>query len=308
MTLGEYVDLICQKVRRTDDPTRDEARTYLRNKYRTIYESKPWRDVSGVMAVAIPTTQVVILPSIIDRVISVRWSSAVTLCNASLYEIIEINPHKFDDVGDPLSFSIISPSAVMVEPLGQKIRATAGGSTTPFKISVYGSYLTQKVSELINISGVGTVESMYRYDEIYSLSAGDRASTVEIKRADDGVQLLLLEPLENEKSYQRLHLHSTPVNAVNAIILHKRTFHQLADDSSSPEINGIETALEEFAMYDMRQAERQYSMAQAHLQAASAAVGAMADLERHQSANKVKIIPWYGLGETVSVPGKGYWW
>ena len=111
MTLGEYVDLVCQKCRRTDNPTRNEARTYIRNKYRTIYESKPWRDVSGVIGVHIPAEQVTILPQIIDRVISCRWSDAISLPNESLYEVMEINPHRFDEVGDPMSYSIISPSA-----------------------------------------------------------------------------------------------------------------------------------------------------------------------------------------------------
>ena len=159
MTLGEYVDLICQKCRRTDNPTRDEARTYIRNKYRTIYESKPWRDVSGVVGVPISTEQVTILPQIIDRVISCRWSNTITIPNASLYEIMEINPHRFDEVGDPLSFSIISPSGVAVPPLGQKIRATTSGSTPEFKMSLHGAYNGDKVSEIINMTGNATVES-----------------------------------------------------------------------------------------------------------------------------------------------------
>jgi hypothetical protein len=309
MTLGEYVDLICSKCRRTDNPTRTEAKTYIRNKYRTIYESKPWRDVSGVIAVAIPATQIVILPRIIDRVVACRWSDQFSLPNMSLYDIIELNPHKFEEVGDPLSYSIISPSGVAVPPLGQKIRATTSGSSPDFKISVYGSHQGDKVSEIISMTGNATVESRNRYDEIYSLSLGDRTSDIEIKRADDGMQMLFLETHENERKHQRLHFHSTPKEAGTALVLHKREFQPLVDDSSAPEINGIETALEEFSMYDMRQAERQYSMAAVHLQAAAAAVAAMADLERHQSAHKVKIIPWAGFGEQmVSLPGKGYWW
>lgn len=309
MTLSEYVDLICQKCRRTDNPTRDEARTYIRNKYRTIYESKPWRDVSGVIGVPVLAgDQIKILPQIIDRVIGCRWSNQFTISNASLWEIMEINPHRFDEVGDPLSYSIISPSGVAVPPLGQKIRATTSASTPEFKVSLHGAYNGDKVSEVINMTGNATVESKSRYDEIFSLSLGDRESDIEIKRADDGVQILFLETWENERKHQRLHFHSTPQNAATALILHKRDFQPLVDDSSAPEITGIEAALEEFAMYDMRQAERQYSMAQQHIQAASAAVGAMADLERHQSAYKVKIIPWHGFGEQVSLPGKGYWW
>lgn len=308
MTLGEYVDLICSKCRRTDNPTREEARTYIRNKYRTIYESKPWRDVSGVIVVPIPATQVVILPQIIDRVVSCRWSDQFSLKSATLYDIIELNPHKFEEVGDPLSFSIISPSAVAVPPLGQKIRLTTSGSTPEFKVSLHGSYNGDKVSEIINMTGNNTVESLNRYDEIFSLSLGNRTSDLQIKRADDGVQMLFLDTWENERKHQRIHFHSTPKEEGTALILHKRDFQPLRDDSSAPEIAGIETALEEFAMYDMRQAERQYSMAAAHLQAAAAAVAAMADLERHQSAHRVKIIPWVGFGEQVSLPGKGYWW
>jgi hypothetical protein len=48
-------------------------------------------------------------------------------------------------------------------------------------------------------------------------------------------------------------------------------------------------------------------MAGQHMQAASAAVAAWQIL-RHQSAYKVKILPWYGLGEQTVLPGKGCWW
>jgi hypothetical protein len=61
--------------------------------------------------------------------------------------VLAVNPHQFEDVGDPLSFTIISPSAVKVDPLGQKIRATTGSTTPDFKISVYGQYQGNKSEE-----------------------------------------------------------------------------------------------------------------------------------------------------------------
>jgi hypothetical protein len=69
--------------------------------------------VSGVIGISIAAgDQIVICPQIIDRVISCRWSNQFTIKNASLWEIMEINPHRFEEVGDPLSYSIISPSGV----------------------------------------------------------------------------------------------------------------------------------------------------------------------------------------------------
>ena len=96
---------------------------------------------------------------------------------------------------------------------------------------------------------------------------------------------------ERERQHQRIHFHSTPQNARTGLLLFKRTFQPLLNDSDAPLIGGIDNALLCAAESDMLEGQRQYGKAQAKMQEAVAMIGTMQDLERQQSANLIRIIP-----------------
>jgi hypothetical protein len=62
--------------------------------------------------------------------------------------------------------------------------------------------------------------------------------------------MLFLETWENEREASEAALSFYSREASTALILHRGTFQPLRDDSSAPEIAGIETALEELP-YDI---------------------------------------------------------
>jgi hypothetical protein len=292
VTLSDYIDLTCAKLHRTDDASRREARKYIQSRYQMIYEGCPWRDVCAAMVVPLATEQVTILPYLIDRVISVRWSNNFSLRNEQLWTVIQVDPNRFDQVGDPISFSIYSPSAVAVSPSGHKLAMGTSTATSPFTISVYGAYQNQDREETISVANNSTIYlSATPYDEVYSLSKSVNNADLAVSREDSGAQLLYLRTFEKERTHQRLHFHSTPQNARSGLLLYKKSFKPLINDSDAPEIKGIDNALLSAAISDMLAGQRQYSKAQAQMSESVAMIAVMQDLERHQSANLVRIIP-----------------
>lgn len=293
MTLGDYVDLVTTKVHRTDEPSRDEARKYIASRYQMIFESYPWRDACEVAGIALEnTSQIVILPHIADRIIGVRWSSGLTLRNESLWTILQIDPAKFDQTGDPVTYTIYSPSGVAATPGGQMVTlATTQATSVEFSISIYGSYQGQDKNETMSLTGTQELQSVNSYDDIYTLSKYTDAHSLTVRRADNLEEILYLTPAEKERRHQRLHFHSTPTNASVLLVLYKRRINPLVNDSDAPELAGIDNALLSCAIADMRESERQYAKAQAKMDEGVALVKTMADLERHQSENVVRLIP-----------------
>ena len=291
MTLGDYVDLVTTKVHRTDEPSRAEARKYIASRYQMIYESYPWRDACEVAGIALAATQTVILPHIADRVIGCRWGSGLTLRNDNLWTILQIDPAAFDRIGDPISYTIYSPSAVHTAPPGQQIAVQTTVASPDFQVSVYGAYRGQDKNESIRITGTVPVVSVNRYDDIYSLSKYNNSHDLTVRAADSSEELLYLSAAEQERKHQRLHFHSAPANTTTALVLYKRQIKPLVNDSDAPELAGIDNALLSCAIADMRESERQYAKANAKLEEGIGLVRTMADLERHQSESVVRLIP-----------------
>lgn len=302
MTKIDYVNFVCSKLHRTDNPSKDEARQYCRLRYQTLYDSRAWRDTQSIFATNISTTQVHILPYIIDRVIGVRWGDHIPLINEQLWAMLTIDPSVFDDVGDPGSFSIYSPSAVALPPGGGKISISTTVSAPDFHVSIYGVKNSEERSESIYVTGLSTIESANEYDEIITLAKSNETHDLVVRRLDTSVQILYLKPYEKKRTHQRLHLHSTPRTEATSLVLCKRKHQPLVNDFDSPEdIRGIETALLAFLEGDMLESGRHYGKAQLKYQEAAMAAMAMADLERHQSANVVRIIPHEGSAEGVDI-------
>ena len=292
MTLGDYIDLVCTKVHRTDLPSREEARKYIASRYQMIYESYPWRDACEVAGTVLPASQTVILPHIADRIMACRWATGITLRNESLWTILQIDPGRFDQVGDPVTYTIYSPSAVHSPPMGNKVLISTSVSSPDFSVSIYGSYQGQDKSETIMLTSAATpVPSTNSYDDIFTLSKYNDTHDLSVRRADTSDEVLYLSAGEKERKHQRLHFHSTPSNTTTALVLYKRHIKPLINDSDAPELAGIDNALLSCSIADMRESERQYAKANMKMEEGVALVKTMADLERHQSESVVRLIP-----------------
>lgn len=307
MTLGELADLVCQKTHRTDTQSRTEAKAYIKARYQMLWDSRPWRDSLALLTVTAPAEQTLILPPIVGRVLTARWGDVTTLQVEQLGSLFYLDPGIFDTIGQPATFSIAAPSAVSIEPGGQKLRMTSSDPTTEAVVTVRGMLGNNEKTERVTLSGTSVVESVNDYDEVLLLSKGSTSVDLTVTN-EDGDTLLFLQTWETFKEHQRLHFHGTPRAADTLLVLYKRKIRPLVEESDGTELTGLDNALLASAIADMLEGQRQYAKAQLKASEASQLAAAAADLETHQSASSIRIIPCDAGFENEGNPAtKGYW-
>lgn len=308
MTVIELIDLICAKIHRTDVETREEARTYLSARYQMIWNSRAWRDTLNLLTLPTSSNQVIILPSIVDRIICVRWGSDLTLNTESLITMFLINPAEFNSISSPSNFSIISPSALSITPAGAKLLVVSDDAAASFSVSIRGIRSNVEKYETIAVSGAGTITSEHEYDEVFSLSKSSTENALTVKSDADMSTLLTLPTYESSLLHQRIHLFTTPSEAKTQFAIIKRKPNRFSLDSDSTEISGIDNGLLAAAEADMYEGQRQFAKAQMKGSEAGALIQAVTDLETAQSANMPRLIPWDGGGndDWYELGGKGY--
>jgi hypothetical protein len=258
-----------------------------------LWDSRPWRDTIGLLSLdSTNVSQVTTLPANIDRVMAIRWGSDRTLLPQELGTIFQVDPAMFDRTGTPATFSLISPSGVASSPGASPVFVFSSDVSASFKVSIRGSFNGNPKSEVIQVSGSSPVSSANNYDEIYSLSKSSTTSPLTVQDSTLSTTIFSLESWETSRTYQRVHFDTIPDAAQTCLILFKRTFRPLVNDSDSPELTGIDNALLASAIGDMLEGQRQYGKAQIKMQEASMMASQMADLERHQSASSMQLIPW----------------
>ena len=293
MTLSELASLVATKCHRTDAQSVTEAKEYIRARYRMLWDSRPWRDALGVLTIAAESVErITILPGIIDRLMAVRWGDSGTLLPADLGTIFSIDPALFDRTGEPVSFTIISPSAVEVSPAGGKIKVSSTDPNASFQVSVRGMSGNSERSETITTAGTALIESAHSYDEILSLSKSSTSMDLTVIKSSTSATILFLASEESARQFQRVHFHVTPDVSKALFVLFKRRFRPLTNDSDSTELTGIDNALIAAAIADVLEAQRQFGKAQLKMQESGALATAMSDLERHQSASCATLVPW----------------
>ena len=307
MTLAELVELGCTKMHRTDIESQNEIKVYLRSRYRMLWDSRPWRDALAVMDVGDSTLQTIILPPVVDRILAVRWNRAM-ITPDHLVTAFLTDPSSFDSISNPINYSIISPSGVGVSPDGEQLDMFSESANANFTVAIHGLQGNVERRETIAISGANLSTSLEAYDVVHSLSKSSTDYGLTVRNAYNAMILLELKPEETSKSHQRIMLHSVPSEARNVFVLYKRRCPDLINDGDATELSGIDNALLAAGISDMLEGQRHYGKASMKAQESGLLTQAAADLDVHQSANIIRIIPWDAGGDdSDSLSGKGYW-
>lgn len=291
MTKKELTDLVCLKCHRNDVQTQAEVGKYIAARYRMLWDSRPWRDSLGMLSISNPT-QTTILPGIVDRVQAIRWGEQSNLLPSDIGAVFSIDPGIFERSGEPVSFSIISPSAVEISPAGEKIKISSTDSNASYAVSVRGMSGNSERCETITAVGTTEIESTYAYDEILSLSKSSTSEDCTVKKSTSGTTILTLTAEESARQFQRVHFHQVPDPVKTILVLFKRRFKPLVNDQDATELTGIDNALIAAAIADVLEAQRQFAKSQLKMQESGALAQGMVDLERHQSASGATLVPW----------------
>ena len=291
MTLAEIAELVCTKVHRTDAESVAEAKVSIRARYKMIWDSRPWKDTLGLMTIAASDDRTLILPIAVSRVLALRWSTSV-LDPDQLITIFMTDSTRFDEISNPISYSMISPSGVEVSPAGARVQLFSDASDASFSVSIHGLLGNVDTRETVAIAGASTHNSTNSYDEIISLAKTNLTNGLTVKNYTTGDTILTLPAKEAFRQYQRVLFHSTPTEEEETFLIYKRRCNDLTSDSDATEIFCIDNALVAFAIADMHEAQRQFTKATAKAAEAGVLIQAAADNETHQQANVIRIIPW----------------
>jgi hypothetical protein len=328
MTLSELIDHVCTNSHRPDQESQDEARKYIRNRYRILWNTRLWRDAidtillegtrllnefgepildqNGNFITTGLIDQIVILPAVVSRIISCRWVNT-TLEVEEMSTVFRTNPQAFNEVGDPLSFSIIAPAGVPQQPGGRALRLRSSSPDATYTVSVRGMLGNVDQTEVIILAGNAQVSSFYSYDTISSLAKTSRSEDLEVQD-DLGTTLMNLPREESQRLHQRIHFHRTPRTAGSLFVLYKRRCRDLYYDSDCTEVEEMDNMLIAAAMSDMKAGGGEYSKAAAKSQEVATLMDIAIRLEREQSASNPRIIPWDGGGyDQIETQSKGYW-
>lgn len=327
MTLAELTEQVLQKVHRNDAPARAEAQTYLKARHRILYESRIWRDAidpplllsgrtltnefgeplmdeNGQILTAGLVDQILILPVICSRVINCRWGSNTVLQNEELWNMIRLNPSIFDQTGDPVGFSITSPSGTQVSPGGLPLILSSNHIDANFDVTIRGRLRDVDQTEVVRVIGGVSSNSVYSYDHISSLGKDTLSYNLNVTDSI-GTALLTLPSDEGDRRHQRIHFHSTPSTPGTLMVLYKRRCKDLIHDSDSTEIEGFDNMILAAAIADMHEGSRQLNKAAAKTAEVTGLFQVAIDLEKEQSASMPRLIPDDGDGWCPH--GKGYW-
>ena len=307
MTLFELVDGACAKLHRNDNETQLEAKKYARYRYQMIWNSRPWRDALNLMMLPLSDDQIIYMPGICDRVVCVRWGLDSNLFPKQLIDMFIENPSEFEEITSPSNFSLISPSGLAASPAGEKLIMSSNNENASFIVGLRGIWQNNQVTEQVAVEGGSTSTSQFSYDEVFSLAKNSSAFPLNVKNEISLTNLLDLTAEETHLLHQRIHLFVTPIEAKTQFAIYKRRCNQLIYDSDSVEISGIDLGLQAAIESDLLEGQRQYGKAQMKGSEAGALIQAAADMETHQSAHIIRMIPWDGGGDdTWELTGKGY--
>lgn len=327
MTLRELTDQICQKVHRNDEPARIEAKMYLKARHRILYESRIWKDAidpplilrgrmltnefgepltdeNGQILTTGLVDQILILPAIVSRVITCRWGTNAVLNNEEMWNLLRLDPTALESTGDPIGFSMTSPSGTLVSPGGLPLKLSSDHVDAFFNVTIRGRLRDVDQSEVVRVVGGATSDSFYSYDHISALGKDTLAYNL---RATDsiGTTLLNLPADEGDRRHQRIHFHSTPRESGALMVLYKRACKDLIHDSDSTEIEGFDNMLLGSAITDMYEGSRMLNKAAAKAGEVAGLMQVAIDLEKEQQASMPRLIP--DEGSWDGNPGKGYW-
>ena len=113
MNLGEIIDVACKLVGKTDDASKQLARTFAQRRYQSIYDSFAWRDAETMSTAFLPQgNNECLLPDGMDRVITIRASDNTFLDPVNLSLLIQTDPSVFERVGKPTSYREFITSGV----------------------------------------------------------------------------------------------------------------------------------------------------------------------------------------------------
>ena len=306
-SLGEMTDAVLARCGVYDIENAILAREFLRRQYRSLWDSRSWKESNVLSSVACDGSTIV-LPYYIERVIALRGPGAMRLLPAGMDHLFNVAPGIFD--GQPfeaLGFSILTSIGVRVRPANEAMSFVSTDPGDTGSVFIRGESAGLEVCETLSLQGTTPVRPATVYDTPLTVAKPITRGTVTITGTVTGNVLLTLPPNERERKHIRLFLlGGAGGQMVNCLVLGKRKIQPLVTNEDTPMLRQASDALIHAAVGDLAMHLGKTDLAAGARAQAAAAVQTLIDLENNQGANIMQLTPYveptYGC-----VSGGDYW-
>jgi hypothetical protein len=302
-SLAEMTDAVCQICGQWTPEYRQIIREFLRRNYQALYDVYLWPE--SLVMVRVPfTTEQVVMPGYIDKVLGVRGTDNLRMFPADAGLILDITPSAFDEIGTPVSYTTLTPVGVSTLPATTTQLVIASGSSVDrTKVFIRGEILAtgQELEETIHLNGTGPVTTLFSYDIPLTVSKDITQGNVTVNAASDMRSLEVIPSYQREIKHQRLWLLPAPDGSVLgtaghadtfvALVLGKRAIRPLLTDQDTPIITGVQQVLIAAAAADVFRKLGQADQATAMSQKASASTDVLKAKNLDQAASSPRFVP-----------------
>ena len=290
-SLSEMRDAVCALTGQWSPEMTILVDEFLRRNYQVVYDACNWSETAVLVRISTDGEQAV-LPEYVGRIQSIRAGSqwySLTPVDQSLF--FATYPAIFDQTGEPIAFSYLTPCAVKKLPTQNERLVITSSSTDDDGVQLFikGETLGTEASE----SPVLPVDpTEHTYDCPLTISKPITVGDVSVRGESTGTLYQTLLAAERERKHIRLWLRPPNASSLNLLALGKRKMHPLVTDEDTPLLRDIQNVLINAAAADMFVKLGNNDAATAAKAKADAALKTMIDLEQSQSAQSQRVIPY----------------
>jgi hypothetical protein len=303
-SLGEMTDAVCTLCGQWTPDYRLIIREFLRRNYQSLYDLYLWPE--SLVVVRVPfTTEQVVMPPYIDKVLGIRGTTNLRMFPSDAGLILDIAPNVFDEIGDPVSYTTLTPVGVATLPaVTTRLLIASQNPADRTNVAIRGEILAtgQELEETITLNGVTGVFTHNVYDIPLTIAKEITFGDVTVNAESDGMRSLeVLPSYVRELKHQRLWFLPAPDSSVlstaghpdtfTCLVLGKRAIRPLLTDQDTPIITGVQQVLIAAAAADLFRKLEKNDQATAMSQKASASTDVLKAKNMDQAASSPRFVP-----------------
>jgi hypothetical protein len=301
-SLAEMTDAVCTICGQWTPDYRLIIREFIRRNYQSAYDTFLFPE--SLVMVRVPyTTEQVVLPAYIDRVIGVRGTNNTRLFPADAGLVLDIAPAAFDELGEPVSYTTLTPIGVStLPPVTTKLILASTSPVDRGKVAIRGEILStgQELEETVILSGTDLAYTRYSYDIPLTVAKDITFGDVTVNAASNMLSLEVIPSYVRELKHQRLWFLPAPNtdggfgsegDHFTALILGKRAIRPLLTDQDTPIITGIQQVLIAAAAADLFTKLEKSDLAAAMSKKADGSMAVLKAKNTDQAASAPRFVP-----------------
>jgi hypothetical protein len=301
-SLSEMADAVCDIVGDYSPQARNSIKDRIRRNHQSIWDFTLWPE-STILVPGTALNGIVILPHLLDKVVSVRVNVTTpdnvrSLSYADSEIFFGVQPTIFESTGVPVNYNNLLPVGlpVSINESNLKIVLTGSEKANAF---IKGELRNVDAFETIAASNTAVI-SVQVYDTVYTIFKPVTKYSLQVKDLSD-VVLMELGPNEQSRQYPRIRVYPSfdPMADQSVLVLGKRRIPQMLDDLDAPVLTGIENILINSSASDVLLHSKP-DVAAALKQKADSLMQILIDRETKQATYTPRVLPY------VEPSGWGY--